>query len=351
VEVDVRRLARAVALTLVANLVAGPAGAQPATTDQPGPESVRPGDHVIVIQHDLTRTAGKVLRIEESALVLAAPDGERQIPGATIGRITERDSLRNGTLIGLAIGSGLGIVSGAFVNLICESEAGGCAGAVVAVSLIGVAGGATIGAGIDALWQPTRYLNEPVLNGVRTRMPSESFDDLVVRVHRTVSRETAARSVDLGLAWNHISRSGVGFEIGGSGSVSRSFSFVECVREYWPPDVVHPCLGTGEEGRVGVASTSARLHYYFSVPRVQPFVGAGLVYRLEQERYAYVARNRDGSPEVVRGQNYQQLAGIVGEAGARVSLSPRFLLRPAVTFDVAGEGDLVSASVGVGYEW
>lgn len=315
-------------------------------------EGLSPGTRVIVVQHDLTRSSGTVLQLDEASLVLQLQGGgERQIPSESIGRITKRDSLRNGALIGLSIGTALGVLGGVFLGVLCDAEGVDCAGAAIGLVALGAGGGAGLGGALDAIGEPTIYLNEPRINGVTVRMPGESSNDLVVQVGRSSSGLGGGSSIDLGVAWAQVSRSGLGFELAGRGSVNRTFRVVECVRESWPLNVEHPCLGQGEEGRAPRVSASAKLHYYLPVPRIQPYVGGGLVYGLEEERFALASRARDGQPVVMRSRAHDGFAALIGEIGVRVVLPRGFVLRPHATFDLGGNHEAIGAAVGIGVIW
>ena len=96
-------------------------------------------------------SAGKLLRLNPDSLVFLVEGAERRVDLNDIARIQKRDSLRNGTLIGLVAGVGLGIVSGGIADCPGGEPGGACAGfraTAVAVSA-GVYAG--LGAGIDAL--------------------------------------------------------------------------------------------------------------------------------------------------------------------------------------------------------
>jgi len=111
---------------------------------------LRVGDKIIVTDTQGREHEGKILDISPSALTLDRDAGHK-LAGSDVQLVQERqrDSLKNGALIGLASGLAVGAVAAA------DCASGDCEFSPAAVFLIagGVYGGigAAIGTGIDAL--------------------------------------------------------------------------------------------------------------------------------------------------------------------------------------------------------
>ena len=108
---------------------------------------LKPGDTVWVTDGEGRELKGKITSFGPDALVVDA-GGARTLPAVDVRLIQERrrDSFKNGTLIGLGIGAGFGVIACAgFVE--GSQDAGWCALAIGAYGGIGAA----IGLGIDAL--------------------------------------------------------------------------------------------------------------------------------------------------------------------------------------------------------
>ena len=117
---------------------------------------VKPGDTLTVVDKAGQRVQGKVSSLSSSALNLTVSGTPRQFFDTDVDTIEKRgaDSLRNGALIGLAIGGGLGAVAG-YAIAVDDGVAGGFA-AVAAMMYGGI--GAGIGTGIDALIEGHRVI-------------------------------------------------------------------------------------------------------------------------------------------------------------------------------------------------
>jgi hypothetical protein len=96
---------------------------------------------------------GKLIRVEPGEVVLLGDTGQRVFERSEIAKIEKRgDSLKNGALIGAAVGV-LAAVSLAGLSDCPGMEQDGCPGARVAMSLITVGVYTAIGVGIDAAIQ------------------------------------------------------------------------------------------------------------------------------------------------------------------------------------------------------
>lgn len=118
---------------------------------------VKPGDTLTVIDGSGQRVEGKMSSLSSSMLNLTVAGQPRQFLNADVNTIEKRgpDSLKNGALIGLAIGGGLGAVAMAALAATAEDNAG----AFVAVGALIYGGiGAGIGTGFDALIEGRRVI-------------------------------------------------------------------------------------------------------------------------------------------------------------------------------------------------
>ncbi len=155
---------RYTAWLLIWLLLAAPASAQSRTPVQlsaPIPAGVR----LVVTTIDGDRVSGRVRAVTADAITLDTPSGLRAVPADRIARIIERDSIRNGLWIGAAIGAAAGLSFGMVVNMICESESGGCPGVVMVLTGIGAASGGAVGAGVDGVRQRTLFDRIPAVPG------------------------------------------------------------------------------------------------------------------------------------------------------------------------------------------
>ena len=100
-------------------------------------------------------TRGKLLRLDDSALVILVDGTPREFELSRVSRVQKRgDSLRNGALIGSAIGFGLGLLVAGEADCRTSSGYDNCgAGPRTAFALMSTAVYGLMGAGIDALIQ------------------------------------------------------------------------------------------------------------------------------------------------------------------------------------------------------
>lgn len=116
---------------------------------------VKPGDTLTITDRAGERRQGKLTQLSTSSLVLDVSGTPRQFQESDVDAIEQRgsDSLKNGALIGLGIGSALGaVVVGVAAS---KGEEAGLA-AIAAVFYAGI--GAGIGVGIDALIEGRRVI-------------------------------------------------------------------------------------------------------------------------------------------------------------------------------------------------
>jgi hypothetical protein len=117
---------------------------------------VRPGDKLTVIDDSGQRVEGRVSSLSSSALDLTVSGKPRQFLSTDINTIEKRgpDSLKNGALIGLAIGGGIGAA-----GMIALAGTADNPAALVAVGALMYGGiGAGIGTGFDALIEGRRVI-------------------------------------------------------------------------------------------------------------------------------------------------------------------------------------------------
>lgn len=138
-----------VGLVLSATLVAGSAQAQDvAHSFDELQRLVKPGATILISDSTAHQLEGRIAELSASALVVVADGKKREFHAGDVATIQQRrqDSLLNGTLIGAAIGAGLGIMGG----VSCENDFG-CGGSVGEFLALWGSIGAGVGAGVDAL--------------------------------------------------------------------------------------------------------------------------------------------------------------------------------------------------------
>ena len=117
---------------------------------------VKPGDTLTITDGTGQRMRGKLTQLSSSSLVLDVAGALRQFQESDVNTIEKRgsDSLRNGALIGMAVGGGIaGIGIAASAN---SSDAD--ASLFVFGTLVYAGVGAAIGMGIDALIEGRRVI-------------------------------------------------------------------------------------------------------------------------------------------------------------------------------------------------
>jgi hypothetical protein len=137
-------------LFVVVFLMAMECSAQTATSFEQLQLLVKPGDSVYVTDSSGNTVKGRISQLSSTSFGLTVNGQRRDLLQTDVWQIRQwrNDSLKNGALIGLGVGAGLGTV-GAIGCWSAEGESCGAA----AVGLIGLAGGigAAIGVGLDAL--------------------------------------------------------------------------------------------------------------------------------------------------------------------------------------------------------
>jgi hypothetical protein len=115
------------------------------------------GEKIVVTTTDGERLEGRLRSSAADVLSLDAPSGLRMIEMRRVDRIVVKDSVRNGLLIGLAIGAGAGVAVGRVADSICFGETDCSSDVTLLLGVIGAAGGAAIGAGLDGLRHRTAF--------------------------------------------------------------------------------------------------------------------------------------------------------------------------------------------------
>ena len=135
-----------VMLTIAFLVLSGTASAQASADDLRN--RMKAGQKVAVIDDQGRKVQGRIVDLTVDSLALAGKSGREEVPYAQIVTIDRVDDLKNGALIGLAVGLGLFALDAAFA-----AEDGvtlNAAGYVVIGALYGGLG-AGAGTGIDAL--------------------------------------------------------------------------------------------------------------------------------------------------------------------------------------------------------
>ena len=141
------------AIVLLASLLGGPcpAAAQvPVRSFDQLNTRLKPGDTIYVTDAQGREIVGRLIELGRSLLVV--DDGVRWTLGPQDVRLIEErpaDSKKNGTLLGLAIGAGGGVLTGVVVAYAAKSGSDEYAGAALLFGAMGVGAGAALGAIID----------------------------------------------------------------------------------------------------------------------------------------------------------------------------------------------------------
>jgi hypothetical protein len=106
---------------------------------------LKPGETVFVTDTDGHRTKGEVAKVSPSSLVILMP-ATRAFAAMNVSEIRRTDSLKNGVLIGLVVGAGVGVAG---IAAMCAD--GPDCGPWLSSGAMTAGIGAAVGAGIDAL--------------------------------------------------------------------------------------------------------------------------------------------------------------------------------------------------------
>ena len=118
---------------------------------------VKPGDTLTIVDDAGQRVRGKVTSLSNSVLDLTVSGTARQFRSTDVTTIEKRgsDSLKNGALIGLAVGGGIG---GAAIAAFAATDDGSVGPFLVLGFLMYGGIGAGIGTGFDALIEGNRVI-------------------------------------------------------------------------------------------------------------------------------------------------------------------------------------------------
>lgn len=146
---------------LLAAVVAAPASAQTQAQTQPPAEAPMIKTEglptVFLTDRQGAEHRGRLIRVEPAEVVLLGPSGERTFKREEIAVIeTQGDSLKNGALIGAAVGALGGLFASGFAD--CPDAEDSCAGSRVAFFAVSTGIYTAIGVGIDALIQGRKVL-------------------------------------------------------------------------------------------------------------------------------------------------------------------------------------------------
>jgi hypothetical protein len=121
---------------------------------------VKPGQRLGVTDQGGQEVKGRVVDLGPDSFAIETRGQRRELRYADTVRIDRVDSLRNGALIGLIVGSGLGLA--VVSDTSCDPVAIGCGhpgpGNYIATALVAGGLGAAVGTGIDALIGGTRTI-------------------------------------------------------------------------------------------------------------------------------------------------------------------------------------------------
>ena len=137
------------------------AGPEVASSFEALQRTLQPGETVYVTETGGAEARGRLVLLSTAELHLDANGGRRTFPAAAVVSVARpiRDPVRNGVLIGMSAGAGLGIVATATVRDDQCGPTGRCGfQADVARVLIGAAWGAVAGWLTDALTQERRVV-------------------------------------------------------------------------------------------------------------------------------------------------------------------------------------------------
>jgi opacity protein-like surface antigen len=337
------------AATLGLTLLVRTAAAQTAPSAITGLEGeIRLGEKVAVMTSDGTTVSGPLRALTADSLSLETRNGLETLPADRIGRIVSKDSVRNGLWIGLGVGAAAGLAGGLLVNAICVNETGGCLGTVFGLTAIGAAAGAGIGAGADGLRHRTVFDAMP-------DMPREYAPHVAVNLALGQS-ETRGRGMtgppSAGAAWGMRHSSGFGLEFDVNHTFGGSTRMISCADAPSTAPSLEGCVGEGRQGIQDTTIGSAKVQYFFSNSRVQPYVSGGVgIYQSSAWISAVAPRFLSGEPSLNESLSRRRGVAVVAGGGARIALTRQMSLRPDITIYKADDWTHVRAGLGLGVGW
>lgn len=136
---------------LIAALTPAAVSAQGTGEDWPGLN--RAGLSTVYVLDDAgVEVSGTLLRLDPDSLVLLVGGVEHRLEAARVQRIQRRgDSLRNGALIGAAVGAAMGLIAAGISDCPGSDPGGSCPAVRTTAFLVSTGVYTAIGTGIDAL--------------------------------------------------------------------------------------------------------------------------------------------------------------------------------------------------------
>jgi hypothetical protein len=322
---------------LLAALSLGGARAYAAQDGQPPAapfQRLHPGDRVRIVTLDGRRLTGRISDLSTQSLTLLSDDGTTTVlPAARAGRIVLRDPLRNGASMGAAIGAGAGLGVGLMLNAVYANEGGSSDGGVLLLAGLG----AGIGAGVGLLADATRW--QTVYDGM-PGSPSGLIPEVTIGTAAGQLNAAGLRRLRTpmmtGGGWGIRHASGVALEFQGHKSLGRT-------RGPAAP-------GRAQKGVEGEWMATARMLYYFSNSRIQPYAGGGVsffestVWGAQPIFSQFVPQTR----EALRTEH--GAAGVVA-GGVRIVLTPRLTVRPEIAVHSNRRWTAVRAGAALGIRW
>jgi hypothetical protein len=165
-------------------LCAGPAGAQASFADLQ--HVLEPGETVYLTDASGAEIRGNLTGILPSGLRLVVAGVEREWAANDVREVRRRgDSVKNGAIIGLVAGGVIGGIGGAALGSLFVNEGRSFAGPFFYFLAVGAAGGAGIGAGVDALIPGRTLVYQQGRRGRLTVVPVVSPGTRAVRLALT----------------------------------------------------------------------------------------------------------------------------------------------------------------------
>ena len=310
---------------------------------------VAPGDQLLVLTTEGGEVVGRAETLTTASLGIRTTAGLISVPSARIGRIVVKDSVKNGLWIGTAAGAAAGLVGGLFVNSLCMNESASCPGIVLLFTSMGAGAGAALGAGIDGLRHRTVF---DALRGV----PGELLPHAAVNFAFSRSTPWGMAAVNgppsLGASWGMRHSSNFGLEVEANRTVGQATRLLSCTTAPATTAGRQGCVGEGRQGLADTTAVAAKVQYYVSKARVQPYLSGGFgVHQSSVWRTEVAPRFR--TPDTFLRQSLSRELGLawVAGAGARVVLTDRISLRPDLTVYRAAGWSHLRAGVGVSVSW
>lgn len=308
---------------------------------------LKPGDRVTVVMTDGITIKAHMVEVSAASMVIMDDKSQqpRTIPSIEVERISTRDLVANGIQIGAAIGAAAGLVGGLAVNAECSNETGACPGAIIALTLIGAAGGAAAGWGLDSA-HGSRVVYDRSGVIVEHKPATDFFGSVdynyTARLVIPSLTSSSARQVSVSAGIGRHFQSGFGFEGEIQRTVQSDLKLNPCIKPIFGSQAGN-CVGSAMEGVESQLAGTGRVVYSLR-SRFQPFFSGGFSILQTVERGAF-AITVSGTPAVQQSRpRFTSTAAPVG-GGFRVPLTPSITIRPAVTYYIGAERTTVSVGV------